>query len=102
VHVRMRMGRQGLEKLRRNMEDDAIGTNLLACVVDIRSDGDFLVHPRGRRHNALLSATMAFNAFQNYSLRFADVLVVDVARDAEGRERVTACRGASEQEFESR
>jgi hypothetical protein len=98
------MGSQGLiqHDSRPKREDPAVDLNLLAVVVDVRQDGDYIVKPRGRRHNAFLSGHHVFNAFQQHDLKFGDLVVVDVGRDAQGRDNVTALRGASQEEYDAR
>jgi hypothetical protein len=86
-------------KLRR--EDLETDVGLLAVVVEVLGDAYF-IKPKGRRSNARLAGHLVWEVFGVHGLRFGDIVVVDVARNSEGRDRVTALRAVTDAEYENR
>jgi hypothetical protein len=83
-------------------EDPIKESNLLAVVDGIGHSDCYFLRVKGRKRGAFLSGTVLWNSLQIHSLRFGDIISVDVETDDQGKDRITSIRSCTDAEYESR
>ena len=83
-------------------EDPTKERNLLAVVDGVGHSDCYFLRVKGRKRGVFLPGTLLWNSMQIHSLRFGDIVVVDVETDKDGKDSVTVLRACTDAEYESR